>query len=242
MKFSPRTLLVLAVFSALFLITQWLFIPGTYSQSRLAQALQAPKVFLQALKSRHSVVADLSVLTMENQSLRGQLAEQGSLPSLIKDPPAGGGKTYIYARVYSTYPFNNFDRLLINAGSEQGIILGDVVMVKPGIFLGEVIAVNKNTSEVRTLYDQGLEIPVKIGDGKTDALLVGGHEVKLTLISKKKSAQSGQTVLTAAKQYPYGLLLGTTKDLRDSSDNLFQEATLQTPYSVSDLNDVYVLK
>ena len=237
-NFNKRTIVILAVFAALFLITQWVFIPGTYSQSRLMQALQAPKVLLQALRSRHSVVADLSVLVMENQSLRGQLAEQGSLPSLIKE----AGETYIYARVYSNYPFNNSDRLLINAGIEQGIAPGDVVMVKPGIFLGEVTAVNKNTSEVRTLYDQGLKIPVKIGEGKIDALLIGGHEVKLTLISKKKSAQSGQTVLTAAKQYPYGLLLGMTKDLRDSADNLFQEATLQAPYSVSDLNDVYVLK
>src|SRR3989344_5416260 len=111
-NFNKRTIVILAVFAALFLITQWVFIPGTYSQSRLMQALQAPKVLLQALRSMHSVVADLSVLVMENQSLRGQLAEQGSLPSLIKE----AGETYIYARVYSNYPFNNSDRLLINAG------------------------------------------------------------------------------------------------------------------------------
>lgn len=238
MKLSRRTLLILAVFSVLFLITQWLFVPGGYVESKLAQALQAPKVFLQALKNRQAVVADLIALGLENQSLRAQLAAQASLPQLIKEE----GKTYIYARVFSTYPYNNADRLFISAGSDQGVAIGSLVLFQPGIFLGEVVGVDKNTSEVRTLYDPGLEMPVKIGEDKIDALLVGGHEVRLTLISKKKSAQSGQTIVTSAKQYPYGLLLGSTKDVRDSADNLFQEAALQTPYSVAELNDVYVLK
>lgn len=227
----------MALFSALFLLTQWLFIPGTYVQSRLGQALQAPKVFLQAMMNRHRVAAQLSELAIENQSLRGQLGELASLPSIIKE----SGKTYIYARVYSTYPFNNSDRLLINAGEEQGVTMGSTVLAKPGIFLGEIVAVHKDTSEVRTLYDPQMQMPVKIGSG-TDSLLVGGHQVRLTLISKKKSAQSGQTVTTAAKQYPYGLQLGTTSDLRDATDNLFQEATLATPYSISELSDVYVVK
>src|SRR6185436_7095763 len=167
------------------------------------QALQAPKVFLQALMSRHQVAAQLSELELENQSLAGQLAELKNLPSIIKE----NNKTYIYARVYSTYPFNNADKLLINAGSDQGVVVGSVVLAKPGIFLGEVVTVAKNTSEVRTLYDPGFEMPVKIGQGGIDSLLLGGHEVKLTLISKKKSAQSGQSVFSAAKQYPYGLQL-----------------------------------
>ena len=207
-------------------------------RSRIGQALQAPKVLWQALMNRHQVVANLSDLSLENQSLLGQLAEIKNSPSYT---PAGG-KTYIYARIYSSYPFNNADKLLINAGSEQGVVLGAPVLVKPGIFLGEIVKVNKDSSEVRTLYDAGFEMPVKIGDGKIDSLLVGGHDVKLTLISKKKSAQSGQIILTAAKQYPYGLMIGTTADVRDASDNLFQEASLSAPYSISELNEVYVLK
>jgi len=238
MRFSKRTLLIVAAFCALFLLTQWLFVPGTYLRSPLGQALQAPKVFLQALMNRHAVVADLSRLELENQGLRGQLSELSSQPSIIKD----SGTTYIYARVYSTYPFNNADKLLINAGTEQGVVAGAVVLARPGIFLGEVTAANKNTSEVRTLYDPELEIPVKIGQAKIDSLLLGGHEIKLSLISKKKAAQAGQTVTLAAPQYPYGLLIGTAQDLRDSADNLFQEATLQTPYAISELNDVYVIK
>lgn len=203
-------------------------------RSRVGQALQAPKILWQALINRHQVVANLSDLSLENQSLLGQLAELKNMASIEK--------TYIYARVYSSYPFNNSDKLLINAGSEQGVVLGSVVLVKPGIFLGEIVKVNGNTSEARTIYDAGFEMPVKIGDGKIDSLLIGGHDVKLTLISKKKSAQSGQIILTAAKQYPYGLMIGTTADVRDASDNLFQEASLSASYSMSELNDVYVLK
>lgn len=237
MKLSPKTLLILAVFAVLFLLTQWLFVPRTYVQSRLLQALQAPKVFLQALVNRHEVVAQLSSLQLENQSLRAQLTQLQAQPGVVKN----GSERLIYAQVYSTYPFNNASRLLIHAGSLSGVRQGAVVLAAPGIFLGEVVSVTETTSEVRTIYDPSSQVPVKIGDQKIDSLLVGGHEPTLTLISKKKPTQTGQTVITASKQYPYGLTIGVVDQLKGSDQNLFQEANLKTSYKVSELNEVFII-
>lgn len=238
MNLSRRTLVILAVFAGLFLVGQWFFVPKTYVNSRIIQALQAPKVLLESLRSRHSIVTELSQLTLENQSLRAQLQEIKNQPTILQ----GTSTLYLNARVYSTYPFNNAGTLLINAGSSHGVKEGAVVLAAPGIFLGEVVSVTESKSEVRTVFDPDWEIPVKIGEAKLDSLLIGGHEPRLTLISKKKPAGSGQTVLLAAGRYPYALSVGSVGELKDSERDLFQEAALKTPYQVSELNDVLIIR
>lgn len=238
MSFSRRTLIILAIFAVLFIVGQWLFVPKTYVNSRILQALQTPQALVQALRSRHAVVTELSALALENQSLRAELQVAKNQPAIIQNSRA----EYVSARVYSSYPFNNASRLLINAGSNQGIEVGDVALVAPGIFLGEVVSATQSKSEIRTLFDPGWELPVKIGDDKTDSLLIGSHEPRLTLISKKKPTLSGDAVILAAKNYPYGLTVGTVGDLKDSERDLFQEAELQTPYVISELNDVLIIK
>jgi cell shape-determining protein MreC len=115
-----------------------------------------------------------------------------------------------------------------------------MVVAAPDVFLGEVVKVHSHQSEVRTLYDLGWELPVKIGSGKIDSLLLSGHEPRLTLISKKKPAEAGMEVYLASSQYPYGLLVGLMSDPSDSDKNLFQEAVLALPYTMSDLHEVYI--
>lgn len=236
MKFSRRTTLILAIFAALFLLSQWLFIPKTYVDSRIIQALQAPKVLWQALKDRSAIVGQLSTLELENQSLRAQLHQAKTNPSLIKER----GATYVVASVYSSYPLNSADRILVGAGSDAGLAVGDIVEVGQDIFLGTVVKVTAGASEVQTLFDPAVQIPVKIGGSRVDSLLVGGHQPKLTLISKRKLPNSGETVITASKPYPYGLTVGTVGDTTNSDRDLFSEAGLVTPYVLSDVSQVLI--
>ncbi len=234
----PQNIILLAVFCALFLIGQWLFIPKTYVNSVIIQALQAPKVLLQSLINRHEIVTQLSDLQLENQSLRAQIQELKSSPAIIKT----GKAIYVSAHVYSSYPLNNSGLILISAGADQGITKGAIVLAAPGIFLGQVTDVSGSTSQVRTIFDPDWELPVKIGDQKIDSLLVGGHEPRLTLISKKKMAHVGQAVILAAKEYPYGLTVGTVGNLKDGGADLFQEAALATSYQFGSLNDMLVVQ
>ena len=232
---NRRTTLILAVFAALFLLSQWFFVPKTYVNSRIIQALQAPNVLLAALQNRSTMIKQLSALALENQSLRAQLAQLMVSPTLIKEP----ARRYVNARVYSSYPFNNADKMLITAGEPEGIAVGDIVEASPGIFLGTVVKVTGSTSEVQTLFDPSTQIPVKIGESHIDSLLVGGHQPTLTLISKKKLPEAGASVLTAAKSSSYGLTVGTVGEL--TSSELFSTASVVTPYALSDLNQVFIL-
>ena len=234
---NTRTLiLALAVFSVIFVLGELFFVPKTYVTSAVVQALQAPRTFLGALADQHGLISQLRDAQLESQSLRAQLIAAQNRPGIVKEHGVG----YLRAAVYSEYPLNNAGMVLIAAGTDEGVAPGMVVVAAPGVFLGEVTKSYAHQSEVRTLYDPGWELPVKIGSGKVDSLMVGGHEPRLTLISKKKQTAVDTDVYLAAQKYSYGLLVGKVGDLVDSDKNLFQEAPLALPYLIGDLNEVYV--
>ncbi len=230
--------LVLALFAIAFVIGQLFFIPKTYVNSAVLTALSAPRVWLYSIFTRNDLARQLIDAQLENQSLRAELESARSRPGIITE----GRTNYLRAPIYSSYPLNNAGLLLIAAGEAEGVANGMLVLAAPGVFLGEVTKTYARSAEVRTLYDSGWELPVKIGREKIDSLLIGGHEPALTLISKKKPALMGMEVFTAYKQYPYGLLVGELGELTDSDQNLFQEAPLKIPYQIGELNEVYILQ
>jgi cell shape-determining protein MreC len=237
MRNSRALIVALAIASALFVLGQLFFVPTRYVHSALMQALQAPAVFFSSLKNQHTIITQLGELQRENQSLRAQLAEAVSRPTLVQDRRS----SYLRVPVYSNYPLNNTSRIVIAAGSAAGITEGMSVVLEPGVFIGEVVSTALHYSEVRTLRDLGWELPVKIGPANVDSLLVGGHEPRLTLISRKKPAEAGLEVRLASKKHPYGLLVGTVGSLEPSDNNLFEEASVVAPYIFGEVDQVYVV-
>jgi cell shape-determining protein MreC len=231
-----RTGTLLGVIALLFFISQILFTPKAYLISRIGQAFQAPVIFFRSLATRNGLMTGLTALLLENQSLRAQLEQAESTPSIIEQDK----KRYIRAPIYSSYPFNSSNELLIAAGSGSGVLEGATVFIAPGVFIGQVTSVTDDKAVVRTVFDSGWELPVKIGEGKVDALLVGGQEPKLTLVSKRKPLIGGELVVLASREFAYGLTLGTVAELRQSKESLFLEGRLITGYTLADLSELYI--
>ncbi len=242
----PRSRLIvsIAIFSALFVLGQLFFVPKTAMNSAILTALQAPRIFFSALRNKHTLITQLQDLGIENQALRGQLAQAYAIPHIMEE----GRDQYVRAVVYSVYPLTSSKILTIGAGSEDGVAVGMPVLVKPGLFIGEVAQVFDNQSLVRTIFDAGQtasstswQLAVKIGKGATDALLVADAEPRLTIISRKKAIAVGDDVTLAGKQYPYGLSVGSVGSIIDNPSSVFLEAVLSQAYSFTDLNEVFVL-
>jgi len=231
-----RTTSTLGVIALIFFISQLLFTPKAYLLSRLGRALQAPVTFFKSLSTRTSLMGDLQDLMLENQSLRAQLLQAQSTPSVIEQE----SKRYIRVPLYASYPFNTNSQLLVAAGSESGIREGASVFAAPGIFLGQVSSVEGGNAVVRTIFDPGWELPVRIGEGRVDALLIGGSEPKLTLVSKRKPLIGGEPVYLSSREFAYGLTLGTVAELRQSKESLFLEGRLITSYALTDLSELYI--
>ena len=237
MRSTSKLFTIIGTFVVLFLLGQLLFAPKAYVASRLGEAFSAPFVFFSNLGNQQEIIRSLSSLRLENQSLRAQLEQTESRTSLVKE----GKRQMLSASVYSTYPFTSGNELFISAGEEHGVALGLAVLPAPGLFLGKIKTLDTRQSVVQTLFDRGWELPVKIGERKIDALLVGGQRPMLTLISKNKVVTSGETVYLASKEFPYALTLGVTSEVVPSDAGLFQEASLEVPYAISDLSSVLIL-
>lgn len=146
------------------------------------------------------------------------------------------------AKVFSVYPFNAKSRIFITAGSAEGIVVGDAVGLDENIFVGRVVAVYQHASEVMTVFDQNFSMSVRVGSGEVDGSLQGGvtPRVIYAYAEKAQGIQSGDTVYSADKAYPYGLVVGTVRSFQEDRSGSFFNSDVGTPYAVKDLRTVFV--
>lgn len=189
----------------------------------------------------------LSELLLENAALRAGLAE---LKEVAKNLPFEE-RSYQRVFIYSRYPFNLRNEILINAGESSWIKVGKPAVLLPAasngtfappLLVGKVVKVFEDSAVVQTLFDPTLQIPARVGDASVDALFQGGAEPRLTLIEKKAIVRVGEVAYAATSGLPYGLVLGTVRDVRLSADALFQEAVLDVPYDLNKLRTLSVLR
>lgn len=227
---------LLAILGLLFL-SQILINPKNYLVSQVGNLVSRPMALLSSLIEISRDSAEFEKLLRENEVLKAKilLLSKSSYRETI------GGHEYLSAKIYSTYPFNNRGLITLNAGRLDGLKELLPVTVGETIFLGQLTQVSDTSSVARTIFDAGWELPVKAGTGGVDALLLGGREPRLTLIVKEKELVSGADVYTAGKDFPYGLKIGTIKEIFDNPGSTFREATLDIPYAVGELTQVSVL-
>lgn len=142
--------------------------------------------------------------------------------------------------VYSRYPFNLKNEILVAAGSESGIKAGDAAFFQ-GSILGVVEKVFAKTALVQTIFDARFKAPVRIGTEGTDALLVGGTEPQLTLIPSDAKVSPNDQVYSAGETLPYGSELGALQGLTDSANTLFREGGLKVFYNPAAMNEVTIV-
>lgn len=200
-------------------------------------------------------IADYKKVILENELLKTDLAK---LNALKKENFSYNGKL-LQAFVYSRYPFNFKNELLVNKGTKDGIKTGQPAIIpwrlKPpaaslsalsssnglNLFLvGKVKDVFENYSVVETIFDSNFQLSVKAGMTGVSSLLKGGNNPKLTLIPENSEINKGDAVYSASPDYPFGFAVGLVKNIQFSSDHFFKEADLETVYNPNDLQSIFL--
>lgn len=176
-------------------------------------------------------------LRVENEKLKAEIA---LLEQVQRYMPRSSTNS-IPAFVYSKYPFNLKNEILVDAGEKQGVKVGQTVVFQ-GLFLGKVINVFESSAVIQTIFDSRFALAAKIGDGAVDALLKGGDEPKLTLVVKNAQIKEGESVYSAANGVPYGLPIGHVREYRMKEGDPFGEVLLRLSYSPVEINIVEILK
>jgi cell shape-determining protein MreC len=181
--------------------------------------------------------AELLTLRSENLSLRATLEGRKELETILPDLSRQG----TVAGVFSSYPFNFRNVLILSRGADAGIRNGGAAVFR-GVLVGRVAEVGPRTSIVTTLYDPRFELAVRIGPRGVDAIQTGGTSPKITLIAKDAVIAAGDIVTSADPSLPLGLVVGEVLEPVNEPSAPFKEAPLRIPYRIQALRFVSVLE
>ena len=192
--------------------------------------LAAPRD-IAALRQRNAELeSEVSRLQGQVIELQQKVAETEILAALVDFSRANPESTYKGAAVIGRDPSPFLHYVIVNRGSNDGILRGMPVVTNQGL-IGRVDAVVADAARVQLITDPASEINVRLQNADTDAILVGSvtGDLSLDLISQEATVEAGDVVLTSGLGggYPPDLIVGQVLNVRKRDYELFQQATLQ---------------
>ena len=136
--------------------------------------------------------------------------------------------------------------LTLNRGSSDDIAVGMPVVVGAGNIIGRISAVHLTSSEVRLLSHAESTVAARIAGSSVQGVIRGDHGLGLVfdLALSEEALEPGVPLVTSGlgDSLPKGLSIGKIREVRQSSDRLFQQATITVPMAFSDVRYASILK
>jgi len=186
-----------------------------------ADALEKENASLKAqvLGLRQKLAAQAGMAT-ENEALKGLLAFRERTDLAL-----------IPANVVGADPDTTMRALVLDVGSESGVVRGDPVIVGDGTLVGKLVAVSPGRSTVLLPIDSRSAIAVMSASRpEIDGVAQGekGLAVEITLIPQRAAIAAGDSIVTTGREdrVPAGLLLGQVESVNTIASDPFMSATI----------------
>jgi rod shape-determining protein MreC len=133
----------------------------------------------------------------------------------------------------------------INAGARNGVSIGDPVVTPVGL-VGRITQVSATGSEVLLITDTNSSVNARVLNPTRDQGLLRGSlsgELILDFLDINAQVAENQQVYTTGEtqNFPPNILLGQISGVRISSDELFQQATIESLVDFESLQYVLVI-
>jgi rod shape-determining protein MreC len=260
---ASRTLqtiiIILVVFGLLALSLGGYFNPVSSRFTRLIVDVQTWfSVRYMAVSEFLTVPRDVASLRQQNSDLESQVAqlqtqvinlqqqvtETKILSALVNFARANPEYSYKAAAVIGRDPSPFLSYVIINIGSDQGLLPGMPVVTDKGL-VGRVNAVVAEAARVQLVTDSASAVNVRLQSSNTEAMLVGSvtGDLSLDMISQDATVTVGDVVLTSGLggSYPPNLLVGQVVSVRKLDYELFQQASIQPNVDFNQLGYVLVI-
>jgi rod shape-determining protein MreC len=183
-------------------------------------------------------------LLAENSQLQALVEENEQLKQLLGFKKEKN-RELVIARILSRDPVNR-NLLTITAGEEKGIKIGQAVVVNNGLMVGKIIAVNKDSAQVRLLTDGFSKLAVQTEKlAKIAGLMTGslGLGMNLDYIPQDDDLKKGDLIATSDLEplIPAGLIVGRVETVDYSQEELFKTASLSPLIDYNTLSLVAVI-
>lgn len=168
------------------------------------------------------------LILQENRELKELLGRHRSESQLV------------LAAILSRPPLSPFDTLIIDAGTREGVRVGDLVLASPASALGRIIEVGGRQSKVLLFSSSGGETPVLVGTSTIAARALGrgGQNFLIELPQEIKVGLGDLVYLAGSDLY----LLGEISVVKESPAEPFQTLFFSSSANIQQLRWLLVQK
>ena len=206
--------------------------------------LTVPRNVASLLASNTELEAEVARLQTQVIDLQQQVTETNILSALVDFARANPEYSYKAASVIGRDPSPFLRYVIINVGSNEGVLPGMPVVTDKGL-VGRVEAVIAEAARVQLVTDAASAVDVRLQASNIEAMLEGSvtGELSLNMISQDAIIQVGDVVLTSGLggTYPPNLLVGQVVSIRKLQSELFQQAAIQPNVDFSQLQFILVI-
>jgi rod shape-determining protein MreC len=210
----------------------------------LVDFLTVPRDVASMRQRNAELEAEVARLQTQVIDLQQQVTQTEILSALVDFARANPEYTYKGAAVIGRDPSPFYRYVIINTGSNDGVLPGMPVVTDQGL-VGHVDAVIAEAARVQLITDSSSAVNVNLPASNTEAMLLGSvtGDLSLDMIPQEAPVQQGDVVLTSGLGggYPPNLLVGQVVSIRNLEFELFQQATIQPNVDFARLQFVLVI-
>ena len=206
--------------------------------------LTVPRDVASLRQSNTELQAEVARLQTQVIDLQQQVTETNILSALVDFARANPEYSYKAASVIGRDPSPFLRYVIINIGSNEGILPGMPVVTDKGL-VGRVVAVISEAARIQLVTDAASAVNIRLQASNTEAMLVGSvtGDVSLDMIPQDAAIQVGDVVLTSGLggNYPANILVGQVVSVRKLESELFQQAAIQPNVDFNRLQFVLII-
>ncbi len=140
----------------------------------------------------------------------------------------------------------NENSLIIDKGSNDGVVLGLPVLNAQGIMIGKITKVEKDVSKISLLTSGNCKIAASIqGESNTIGVTEGelGLTLKMNFIPQKEEIKIKDIVVTSGleKEIPKGLVIGEVTQITNNKNDIWQSVVIEPLVDFRELDIVTVI-
>jgi len=208
----------------------------------LQDSLTAPRDITSLRQRNSELESEVAELQAQVIQLQQEVGETQILAALVDFSRANPENQYKAAAVIGRDPSPFLQYVIINRGSNDGILRGMPVVTDQGL-AGRVDAVIADAARVQLITDPAANVNIRLQNAEEEASLVGSvtGDLTLELIPQDTNLERGDLVLTSGLGggYPPDLIVGQVVGWRDF--DLFKEATVQPVVDFNRLKIVLII-
>ena len=195
----------------------------------------------QSIASLENISEDNETLSLENESLRKDLGIVASFPE----------KSFLSSFVLVRNPVSWTEQLIIDAGTEQGVVENMLVVANGGL-AGIVTNVESSSANVKLLTnsDEFTKIPVRISTQSGDIYgILSGYDSDsnsfvVNQLNSMDEIKIDSNVVTSdlAGTTPANIQVGKVKSISSTSNNLNREVFIEPTTDFSEIYSVLLVE